>query len=147
MAKHGRRPWLRPVAVPGGAFDLVQLRGVAVLASKENPGGPRRSLAFDVDDSFHYHERKGFELVVEFLDVGEGSFRVEYDSADRSLALPERHARSGGEGRFGGTGEWKEERFDLPDALFGNNQPGGSDLRLVLEGRGILVRRAVVGTR
>jgi hypothetical protein len=142
-----REQGLRPVEAPDGAFDAVQLRGVAVLASKENPAGPRRTLNFDVDDSFHFHERRSFELVVEFLDLGEGSFQVEYDSADRTLALPARHRRPAGEGRFTGTGDWKEERFDLPDALFGNNQEAGADFRLVLDGRGIVVRRVALTPR
>jgi hypothetical protein len=144
MKYNPREQGLRPVPAADGAFDAVQLRGLAVLASKENPLGPRRTLGFDVDDSFHYHERRSFELTVEFLDLGEGTFRVEYDSADRKLPLPERERRPAGEGRFEGTGEWKEARFDLPDALFGNHLEGGADLRLVLDGRGIVVRRVAL---
>ncbi len=139
-----REQGLRPVEHPEGLHEAVQLRGIAVLTTKENRVGDRRCLSFDVDDSFWFFEKRSFELEVEFLDVGEGAFRVEYDSADRSLPPERRPFRSAGEGGFGATAEWRTERFALPDALFGNRQPGGADLRLVLEKRGITVRRVAV---
>ena len=135
---------LRPLSTDEGACELVQLRGVAMLASKEAKKGPRRALTFDVDDSFCYFEKRSFTLTLEFLDLGQGAFRVEYDAADRRLPPAERHLRSAGETLFTGTGEWREVSVDLPDALFGNGQPGGGDFRLVLEGRGIAVRRVAL---
>ncbi|HEX7896181.1 MAG TPA: hypothetical protein VF950_00270 [Planctomycetota bacterium] len=138
---------LRPLSTDEGACELVQLRGVAMLASKEAKKSPRRALTFDVDDSFCYFEKRSFTLTLEFLDLGQGAFRVEYDAADRRLPPAERHVRSAGETPFTGTGEWREVSIDLPDALFGNGQPGGGDFRLVLEGRGIAVRRVALQPR
>jgi hypothetical protein len=138
---------LRPLSTDEGAVELVQLRGVAMLASKEAKKSPRRAVSFDVDDSFCYFEKRSFTLVLEFLDLGQGSFRVEYDAADRKLPTSERHLRSAGETAFTGTGEWREVSIDLPDAIFGNGQPGGGDFRLTLEGRGIALRRVALSPR
>lgn len=138
---------LKPISTEEGAVEHVQLRGVAMLSCKEGKKGPRRALAFDVDDSFSYFEKRSYTLTLEFLDLGQGSFRVEYDSADRKLSTAERHLRSAGETVFTNTGDWREVSIDLPDAFFGNGQPGGGDLRLVMEGRGIAVRRVALMPR
>ena len=144
MRYNPREQGLKVVAAEDGAHDQVQLRGIAVLASKESPPHRRRCLYFDVDDSFWYHDARAFDVDVEFLDLGEGVLRLEYDAADRRLPLPQRHAKSAGEHPFTATGEWRSVRFELPDALFGNNLPGGADFRLVTEGRGVIVRRVAV---
>jgi hypothetical protein len=137
---------LRPLSTEDGAAEHVQLRGVAMLASK--PGrGRRRVVAFDVDDGFAFYEKRSYALTIEFLDAGEGTFRVEYDAADRSLPPGERHLKAAGEVAFTGTGEWREHTIDLPDALFGNGQPGGADLRFVLDGRGLALRRVALSPR
>jgi hypothetical protein len=132
---------LRPLTTDEGAAELVQLRGVAMLSSKEGRAGRRRVLSFDVDDSFAFYEKRSYTLTVEFLDAGEGSFRVEYDAADRALPPAERHLKTAQDVAFTRSGDWREQSIDLSDALFGNGQPGGADLRLVLDGRGIAVRR------
>jgi hypothetical protein len=139
---------LRPLSTEEGSAERVQLRGVALLASKEaKKGDRRRVLSFDVDDSFAYFEKRSYTLTLEFLDLGVGVFRVEYDAAERRLPPAERHVKPAGEVAFGGTGDWKEVTIDLPDALFGNGQPGGADLRLVLEGRGVALRRIALRPR
>ena len=132
---------LAPVATAEGAFEYVQLRGVAMLLSKEGKGGARRLLCLDVDDSFSFFERRTFDLEVEFLDTGEGALSLEYDAWDKVLEPAARAVKSAGERRFTATGEWRTEKFDLRDARFGNLQPGGSDFRLVTEKRGLAVRR------
>lgn len=134
---------LRPLATEDGGAELVQLRGVAMLASKAGKGR-RRVLAFDVDDGFAFYEKRSYVLTVEYLDAGEGAFRVEYDAADRALPPADRHLKAAGEVAFTGTGDWKEAVVELPDALLGNGQPGGADLRLVLDGRGVAVRRVAL---
>lgn len=135
---------LAPVESAEGLWEYVQLRGVAMLLSKEVKGATRRQLGFDVDDSFSFFERRGFEVEVEFLDSGEGALLLEYDSWDRSLESAARARKPAAEKAFMGTGDWRTEKFDLPDARFGNSQPGGSDFRLVTEKRGVAVRRISV---
>ncbi|HZE96274.1 MAG TPA: hypothetical protein VE981_04570 [Planctomycetota bacterium] len=135
---------LTPVAVEDGLFDRVKLRGFEALTTKENKRGTLRRLCFDVDDSFCYFETRSFMVAVEYLDTGEGTFSLEYDSGDRTLPAEQRVLKSAGTARFGGTGDWKTETFELPDAAFGNGQPGGADFRLTVDKRGIAVRSVMV---
>jgi hypothetical protein len=135
---------LRPVAAEDGLFGTVKFSGFETLTTKENKKGSERHLYFDVDDSFCYFEGRAFLVAVEFLDTGEGSFSLEYDSMDRTLPAERRVLKSAGSVRFGGTGEWKTEAFPLPDASFGNGQAGGADFRLTVDKRGIAVRSVMV---
>ena len=135
---------LRPVEVEDGIFGEVRLRGFDGITTKENKKGSVRRLCFDVDDSFCYFEKRAFEVAVEFLDLGEGSFSLEYDSGDRTLPPEQRVVKSAGVARFSGTGDWRTESFQLPDAVFGNGQPGGSDFRISVDQRGMTVRSVMV---
>jgi hypothetical protein len=135
---------LRPVPVDDGLIDEVRLRGFEALSTKENKKGTVRRMCFDVDDSFCYFDKRSFEVAVEFLDLGEGSFSLEYDSADKTIGPEERVVKRAGTVRFTGSGQWKTESFKLPDAMFGNSQPGGSDFRLVVDQRGLSVRAVMV---
>ncbi len=135
---------LRPVATDDGPFDEVRTRGFSALSTKEVKGSPVRHLCFDVDDSFCYFDKRGFEVTVEFMDLGEGIFALEYDSGDRTLPADQRVLKKAGTARFTGSGEWRNETFSLPDAVFGNGQPGGSDFRFTLEKRGLAVRSIMV---
>jgi hypothetical protein len=135
---------LRPVKNEDGLFDIVDLGGSPVMTTRENKLGPVRYLYFDVDDSFCFFDRRSFEVAVEYLDVGEGSFRIEYDSGDPSLPPAKRRVKPSDEKPFGGSGEWRLATFDLRDAVFGNGQKGGADLRVAVERRGIVIRRISV---
>jgi hypothetical protein len=135
---------LVPVVVEDGLFVAVKLKGFEALSTKENKQGSVRRLCFDVDDSFCYFDTRSFLVALEFLDVGEGSFSLEYDSGDRTLSSDQRVLKSAGSVRFTGSGEWKTETFQLPDAAFGNGQPGGSDFRLSVDKRGLSVRSVIV---
>lgn len=138
---------LRPVPNDDGVVDRVRLGAFTGLLSKENALGPRRHLYFDVDDSFCFFEKRSFAVTVEFLDAGEGSFWLEYDSGDAKLPAADRPLKRAGEVRFTGTGDWRMERFDLPDAVFANGQKGGADFRLGVERRGLTVRSVAVAPR
>lgn len=134
---------LRPMEVPGGRFDVAELAGLKALTSKADPSSDRRMIAFDVDDSWGWFERRTFLLEVEALDTGEGKITVEYDAA----TAPEggdRTRRALEPSTFTGTGEWKTFKFRLPDAALANRQEGGSDLRLVTVKRGISIRWAAL---
>jgi hypothetical protein len=138
---------LKPVAVEDGLFEEVRLRGFEALSSKENKKGTQRRICFDVDDSFCFFEKRAFEIVVEFFDAGEGSFSLEYDSADRTLPAEQRVVKSAGQVRFTNTGEWRMESFTISDAVFGNGQPGGADFRLSTDKRGLSLRTVMVQRR
>lgn len=138
---------LRPIAVEDGPFEELHLRGLEALSTRENKRTTVRRLCFDVDDSFWYFEKRSFEISVEFLDLGEGSFWLEYDSGDRTLPGEQRVVKSAGTVLFTNTGAWRTEGFKLPDAVFGNGQPGGSDFRLCTDKRGLAVRMIMVFKR
>ena len=135
---------LRAVPVEDGLVDEVRLRGFEALSTKENKKGTVRRMCFDVEDGFWYFDERAFQVAVEYLDLGEGSFSLEYDSGDRKLPAEQRVVKSAGTVAFGGSGEWRTHLFELPDAVFGNGQPGGSDLRLSVDKRGLSVRAVLV---
>jgi len=101
-------------------------------------------MGFDVDDSFCYFDQRAFEVAVEFLDLGEGEFSLEYESGDKTVGPEQRVVKSAGSVRFTNSGRWRTESFKLPDAMFGNGQPGGTDFRFVIEKRGLSVRAVMV---
>jgi hypothetical protein len=132
---------LRPVEAEDGIFYTFKMAGsVTVMGTKKNARGPRRHLYFDVDDSFAFLEEKSFEVTVEYLDAGSGSFSLEYDSGDRKLHGAGQFTKSAGEQVFRGSGEWRTAKFTLPDAVFGNAQSGGADFRFAVEKRGLTIR-------
>lgn len=135
---------IRAVTADDGLVDVVRLRGFEALSTKENRKGTVRRMCFDVDDTFWYFDKRSFQVAVEYLDLGEGSFSLEYDSADRSLGAEQRVVKSAGTAVFANSGEWRTHSFDLPDAMFGNGQPGGSDFRLSVDKRGLSVRAVLV---
>jgi hypothetical protein len=135
---------IRSVTVDDGLVDLVRLRGFEALSTKENKKGTVRRMCFDVEDSFWYFDKRSFQVVVEYLDLGEGSFSLEYDSADKTLPADQRGVKPAGTVDFANSGEWRTHSFELPDALFGNGQPGGSDFRLSVDKRGLSVRAVLV---
>ncbi|MBI3855652.1 MAG: hypothetical protein HY293_08165 [Planctomycetes bacterium] len=138
---------LRPVAVEDGLVEEIRLRGFEALGTRENRKGTLRRMCFDVDDSFCYFEKRSFEVAVEYLDLGEGSFSLEYDSADRTIPPDQRALKSAGVVKFAGSGEWRTQTFSLPDAMFGNGQPGGSDFRFSVDKRGLSIRAVLVSKK
>lgn len=139
-----REQGLVPVANDDGLFGIVEAGAISMLTTKENAKGAARHLYFDVDDSYWFFEKRSFEVLFEYLDAGQGSFSLEYDSFDRSLKGAARAHKPAGEKKFGGTGQWKTESFHLPDAAFGNGQAGGADFRFVVDKRGLALRRVAV---
>jgi hypothetical protein len=135
---------LKPVSTDDGLFEKVELAGIEMITTKANKLGTKRCLYFDVDDSWQFWEKRTVAIVVEFLDQGQGSFVLEYDSADAKLELPARAQKSAGEVGLGGTGEWKQATFPIGDAYFAGRLTGGADFRLVVDKRGLAVRRVVV---
>ncbi len=120
--------------------EVLEIGSLRLLSTK----GQARVLSFDADDSYAFWERRSVTVEVDYLDLGAGSFTLEYDSADTKLGIPNRWLKAGGEVLFSGSNEIKTAKFELRDAFFGNRQPGGSDFRLAARGRGIAVRRVLV---
>lgn len=141
------RRGLRAIPADDGRFDLVSIGKLDALSTKPPASGSMRHVYFDVDDSFAFWERRSFLLEIEFLDQGAGAFAVEYDSADPTLSLASRPYRPAGTQKFAGTGEWQVAAFQIREALFGNRQAPGADFRIVIDNRGLMIRRVTLRPR
>lgn len=132
-----------PLEQDDGLFELVQTVGMKTLSTKENKLGETRHLYFNVDDSYCYWEKRTFAVEIEYLDVGTGTFWLEYDSADPTKKGADRWYRKAGEKDFAGMDDWRTVEFDLRDAWFGNRQKG-ADFRIGVKGRGIAIRKILI---
>jgi hypothetical protein len=130
---------LDPVITPAAPFEVVALAGQRILSAKP-AAGDRRLLAFAVDDSYAYYERREYEIQLQILDKGKGEVVLEYDAAVSGANSPDRARRSAGSFHFTDSGDWATASFKLPEAAFANRQEGGSDFRLVTQGRGLSIR-------
>lgn len=88
-----------------------------------------RFVYFRIEESFKWAETMEVLLVVDYLDAGRGTLRVEYDGSD--LAAPFAGAYSPSDSiALSGSGVWRTATLRLPAARFLNRQNGGADLRL-----------------
>jgi len=131
---------LRPVDSPDTPFEVVALSGQSLLMAKPVPGKDTRTLAFEIDDSYAYYERREYEVQIQLLDKGRGQVDLEYDAALPAKGGRDRTRRAAEPFYFVDTGNWATATFKLPEAAFANRQEGGSDFRLVTKGRGLSIR-------
>jgi glycoprotein endo-alpha-1,2-mannosidase len=129
--------------LPGdGLTEAVSVEGLAARRLADNPT-PVRYLYLWVHNDFVYAEETSLEVEVDYLDLGEGAFGIEYDST---------HAVWPFQGAYKATapvlltnsGEWRTARFTLPDAYLGGRQNGHADLRLFASGSHLYVRRVKI---
>jgi hypothetical protein len=131
---------LRPVDSPDSPFEVVALSGQSLLMAKPVTGKETRTLAFDIDDSYAYYEKREYEVQIQLLDKGRGQVDLEYDAAAPGQSDRDRTRRAAEPFYFVDTGNWATATFKLPEAAFANRQEGGSDFRLVTKGRGLSIR-------
>lgn len=126
--------------LPGdGLTEPVEVEGLAARRLVDNPT-EMRYLYLWVHNDFVYARETALEVEVDYLDLGEGVFGVEYDSA---------HAVWPFQGAYKATapvpltnsGQWRTVRFTLPDAYLGGRQNGHADLRLFASDVNFYVRR------
>ena len=118
-------------AQPGRALDLVFL---TVGANDIYFAGLVADVIIDATAERVLARRSGVIATVE-----------EAQSAlDRTLPAEQRAVKSAGKILFTNTGDWRVETFKLPDAIFGNGQPGGSDFRLSSDRRGLSIRMVML---
>jgi glycoprotein endo-alpha-1,2-mannosidase len=129
--------------LPGdGLTEPVEVEGLAARRLVDNPT-KMRYLYLWVHNDFVYAEETSLEVEVDYLDLGEGAFGIEYDST---------HAVWPFQGAYKATapvlltnsGEWRTARFTLPDAYLGGRQNGHADLRLFASGSHLYVRRVKI---
>lgn len=131
---------LRPVGSPATPFEVVTLAGQTLLIAKPVKESDTRILAFDVDDSYAFYERREYEVQIQVMDRGPGQLVLEYDAATPAGGEKDRTRRAAAPYFFTNSGEWATATFKLPEAAFANRQEGESDLRLVRKGGGLSIR-------
>jgi hypothetical protein len=119
---------------------VISLVGQPLLSSKAHPGKETRILAFAIDDSYAYYERREYEVQFQILDKGGGQVDLEYDAAVPAKGERDGTRRAAEPFFFTDSGNWAIATFRLPEAAFANRQEGGSDFRLVTKNRGMAIR-------
>jgi hypothetical protein len=83
---------------------------------------------FAVDDSFAYRGNlPDVYIVIEYLDVGTSSLRLDYDAIGSTSGA---WYKNGGSVTLSNSGTWKAHVFHVVDAWFGNRQNVGADFRI-----------------
>lgn len=131
---------LRPLDTADAPFEIVALASQSILMSRPIPGKDARVLAFDIDDSYAYFERREYEVQLQILDKGRGHVDLVYDAAGAGKGGGDRTHRAAEPYYYTDSGDWATATFKLPEAAFANRQEGGSDFRLVTRGRGLSIR-------
>lgn len=112
------------------------------LGASPSGGSENRYFYFDVDDGFDIS--RGARVFVSYVDLAEGSMRIEYDSSDSSGDQTRAYKQSI-RCPLSGDEHLREFMFYLPDALFAGRQPGLSDFRILFpEGNAALTAVRVV---
>ncbi|NLE76123.1 MAG: DNRLRE domain-containing protein, partial [Chloroflexi bacterium] len=87
-------------------------------------------LYFRVDDRWAYSATQSVTVTVWYFDEGTDAFDLEYDAgAEDAYHSAGAHTKTG-------ANTWLAKEWVLTDAVFGNNQDGGYDLRLFNMGDG-----------
>jgi hypothetical protein len=137
---------LDPLIMQEAPFEVVELAGQRLLAAKP-AARDQRILAFVIDDSYAYYERREYEIQLQILDKGKGEVVLEYDAAVDGGGQKDRTRRPAGSFHYTDSGDWTTATFRLPEAAFANRQEGGGDFRLVTQGRGLSIRWVQVRAR
>ncbi len=115
-----------------GCWKRIRVRDVDVVTPENCPEQqPARYLYFDVDDSYLFGGGDdAVEVRVTFLDDGGCTqFHIDYDSSDPKSGLVGGAFRPTRSVAVGTSGQWRTERFTLPEVRFVNAGNGG-DFRL-----------------
>ncbi len=127
----------RPVKVDDGPFRLTEQGGTKAWQAGYDPGKPY--LYFRLDDDFTKGCSK-YVIEVTFLDEGQGTVNLEYDSTDRNAAFGGAY-KSGPAIRLSNSGTWQTQKLAIEDARFQNSQNRGADFRISPGGRSFVVSR------
>jgi hypothetical protein len=101
-------------------------------AVRKNPGGGRMVYFSVMHPSFRDGGHPDVAITLDYLDEGDCSADLVYDSSDQTVRVVESAPgawKTAGVVKFGSTGEWKQQTFVVHDALF-SGRCNGCDLRL-----------------
>lgn len=109
--------------VVGDGDTVAVVQGSRACRRNENPAEDYY-VYFDVDDVFvHAGDRPALTIFCDYHDAGAGPITLQYDSTSGSYTF-------GGTVNRAGVNTWKQARFDVTDAYFGNRQNNGADFRI-----------------
>lgn len=106
-----------------------------------------RYVYFQIDDSFKWAEEMEVEVIIEYFDLGNGGFQIEYDGSDPQAPFHGAYSPSPTRVTLSDSGQWKTASFRLTRARFNNAQNGGADFRIAFTGDQLLIRRVTVKRR
>jgi len=112
-----------PVPTPDGSITVAAHAGTSWLRTDI---GPDRTASFAVKDTYHHNTRRRIEILLDYLDLGSGAVRLEYDSFDPAAGP----ARSVPAFTLEGSGCMRTWTTEVYDARFAGRQQGGADLSL-----------------
>ena len=127
-----REAGLRQIENEDGLTAPATLTNRAARVVQSAPG-KGRYVYFAVDDSFKAGDTTAFKLEVQYFDAALGRLSVEFDGSDESAPFSGAYTRAPEQVQLGGTRMWRNARFTLDGAKFGNGQNRGADFRLVIE--------------
>jgi len=130
-----------------GLMEPALADGRRCWRTRESPHGGRY-VYLGIDDSFLFDEEEASLLVeVEYLDRGFGGFALEFDSIDpRGSVRGGAFKPQGDSVGCAGSGEWRRASFPIRGGRFAN-RCNGADLRLVVRGGDLAVRRVAAKRR
>lgn len=124
-------PGLRLTATGGdeSSLEMIDIGGRGAWKSVR----PNSYFYFAVNDKVLYNADTDVSVTITYYDYKDANFRIEYDSADTSLAM--RGAFKEIEFLRGtGTDSWKEHTFKLDRTRFANRENNNSDFRILTFG-------------
>lgn len=124
---------LNQADAPDGVTEAVQAAGRSARRTVEG-GNPTwgRYKYFGIDDAVVFDGDYAAVVTVEYLDQGNDTFTVEYDSSDTDGPVNGTFTLAGEVAKTD-TGQWLTASFALPEARFANRQQGAFDFRLGAE--------------
>lgn len=130
----GQRVGLREIQEPDGKVRLLADR----LVSPPRKKGWDRYVYFQVSDHWRFESPQESRMKVRLELAKPARVTIDYDSHDPQSIMAGSYKRVP---PSGGDRPALTHEFQLNGAFFGNRQNGGSDLRLVLNGGAVEIRR------
>jgi glycoprotein endo-alpha-1,2-mannosidase len=125
-----------------GLTEAVDIEGLSARRLADNPTEVRY-LYLWVHNDFVYAQETSLEVEVDYLDLGEGTFGIEYDSTHTVWPFQGAY-KATAPITLTNSGQWRTARFSLPDAFLGGRQNDHADLRIFSSDNNLYVRRVKI---
>lgn len=120
---------LRVVPSAGGYFQIETVQGEKAWVVRQQQHG--LFLCIEVDDAFAQNAaHQPLEIEVTYLDQGDGTLQLQYDSLDPAAPLDGAYKNARPLLEMKNSGEWRTATVRVDDARIGNRQNDGTDFRL-----------------